>query len=364
MPDFNVPFKVYTDASMEAVGAVLAQDREGLERVVVYASQSLTPTERRWSTFDRELWAIVWAVRQFRHYIGVAAFTIITDHKPLLGLRTMSIDKDPTGRRARWILELDPFNWVIQHKNGKQHTNADALSRRPQDPLAGTVNDASREVATQVTAVGLDRESGVPQADSLLTPSSAANLPTSDLITGGQPLEPDSEISDLSFIHALSHDGTGLKELQQADPDIATVFDWRDSRPPRGQMRGSSRWLRKLWTEHPRLSVVNNLLCRGVTSSLTGGAQYQVVVPSSLVPDVLHHLHGGPVSAHFSAERVWEQARQTCYWPSMFKDIRQWCGQCLPCHTRRAPVPKYRAPMGGSQATRPFQRVAMDNVVL
>lgn len=118
MPDFNVPFKVYTDAPMGAVGAVLAQDQDGLERVVAYANQSLSSTERRWSTFDKELWAIVWAVRQFRHYIGAAAFTVITDHKPLLGLRGMSINKDPTGKRARWILELDPFNWVIRHKQG------------------------------------------------------------------------------------------------------------------------------------------------------------------------------------------------------------------------------------------------------
>jgi hypothetical protein len=96
MPDFYVPFKVYTDAFMDAVGAVVAQDREGLERVVVYASQTLAPTEKCLSTFDRELGAVVWAVHQFRHYIGSAAFTIITDHKPLLGLRSMSIDKDPT----------------------------------------------------------------------------------------------------------------------------------------------------------------------------------------------------------------------------------------------------------------------------
>lgn len=38
MPDYTLPFKVYTDASMEAVGAVLAQDKDGLKRVVVYAT--------------------------------------------------------------------------------------------------------------------------------------------------------------------------------------------------------------------------------------------------------------------------------------------------------------------------------------
>uniref|UniRef100_A0A8C5B6F0 Reverse transcriptase/retrotransposon-derived protein RNase H-like domain-containing protein n=1 Tax=Gadus morhua TaxID=8049 RepID=A0A8C5B6F0_GADMO len=55
MPDFYVPFKVYTDAFMDAVGAVVAQDREGLERVVVYASQTLAPTEKCLSTFDRDM---------------------------------------------------------------------------------------------------------------------------------------------------------------------------------------------------------------------------------------------------------------------------------------------------------------------
>ncbi len=112
-------------------------------------------------------------------------------------------------------------------------------------------------------------------------------------------------------------------------------------------MRGQTRGLRKLWTEFPRLSVVNGLLCRTVKSPTMGGAICQVIVPSSLVPEVLQHLHGGPISAHFSAETVGERARQVYFWPFMFRDIQQWCEQCIPCQTRRAPVPKHRAPMGG-----------------
>jgi len=83
LPDFSVPFKMFTDASKEAVGAVLAQEREGMEHVVAYTSQTLNQTQRRWSTFDRELWVVVCAVHEFRHYIGLTAFTIITDHRPL-----------------------------------------------------------------------------------------------------------------------------------------------------------------------------------------------------------------------------------------------------------------------------------------
>ncbi|KAF7690286.1 hypothetical protein HF521_012090, partial [Silurus meridionalis] len=134
LPGCNIPFRVYTDASKYAVSAVLAQKKNGLEHVVAYASQALNPTQRRWYTFDRELWAIVWAVREFKHYIGLSSFIIITDHRPLLALRRMAIDDDPTGRRGRWILELDPLNWTIIYKSGHHHKNANALSRHPDVP--------------------------------------------------------------------------------------------------------------------------------------------------------------------------------------------------------------------------------------
>lgn len=72
----------------------------------------------------------------------------------------------------------------------------------------------------------------------------------------------------LSDYYIKLQDGTGLKQLQQADPDIGTMLDWSISRPPRGQVKGSSRWLQKLWTEYPHLSVGNGLLWLRVTSSL------------------------------------------------------------------------------------------------
>lgn len=135
-PDFQQPFLLYTDASASAIGAVLAQEKGTEETVVAYASHVLTKAERKWSTYDRELWAIVWAVRHFRHYLYKQHFFIITDHKPLLGLRRIPIDSDRTGRRARWALELDPFEWTVIHRKGQSHANADALSRRQESESA------------------------------------------------------------------------------------------------------------------------------------------------------------------------------------------------------------------------------------
>ncbi|KAK7877355.1 hypothetical protein WMY93_031928 [Mugilogobius chulae] len=327
----NVPFEWTPGyASKDAVGAVLAQDKAGVEGVVAYASQALTHAQKQWSTFDRELWAIVWAVREFKHYVGMSVFTIVTDHRPLLGLRNMTLDNDPTGRRGRWILELDPFNWSIIHKDGSRHLNADALSRRPADPTGPAPG-----VVNVVEPGGADC---TKHANDLLPPASPTPL------------------------YSLCCDEARLRSLQRADPDISTVLEWlvKDiSRPPKGQMKGSSLYLRKLWAEFDRFSVDNGLLCRTDTHPL-GRQLSQVVIPSTMVPELLQHLHGGPTAAHFSVERVWEKARQSFYWPFMFRDIRRWCEQCRACQTRRSPVPKPRAPMGVVQVCRPLQRVAAD----
>lgn len=143
-PDFSREFLLFTDASSTSVGCVLAQmNAENMENVVAYGSRKLTKTETRWPTYDRELWAIVWAIRHFRQYLTGYPFRIITDQKPLLSLRTMALDCDPTGRRARWALEIDPYDWTIEYRQGTKHANADSMSRRPE-----TAEDASPVVST------------------------------------------------------------------------------------------------------------------------------------------------------------------------------------------------------------------------
>lgn len=109
-PDFNLAFTLYTDTSLYAVGSILAQKQHGQEKVIGYASHALLKAETKWSAYDHELWAIVWLVRHFRHNLRENLFTIITDHKPLMGLGKTPVDNDPTGRRAWWTLVLDMYN--------------------------------------------------------------------------------------------------------------------------------------------------------------------------------------------------------------------------------------------------------------
>ena len=128
-PDFNKEFILTTDASDEGIGAVLSQGKIGNDLPIAYASRTLNKAERNYDTTEKELLAIIWATKHFRPYLYGKKFKIVTDHKPLIWLFNV---KDPSSRLMRWRLKLEEYNYEVLYKEGKQNTNADALSRIPQ----------------------------------------------------------------------------------------------------------------------------------------------------------------------------------------------------------------------------------------
>ena len=126
LPDFSLPFVLDTDASGDGLGAVLAQNVDGVERVVAYASRALSRTEKKYCATRREMLALVWAARHFRPYLYGRKFTLRTDHHCLQWLHNF---KEPEGQVARWLEVLSEYDYTVIHRVGKQHTNADALSR-------------------------------------------------------------------------------------------------------------------------------------------------------------------------------------------------------------------------------------------
>ena len=112
-PDFSKQFILTTDASGVGLGAVLSQRHDGRERVVSYASRSLSKAERNYSTTERECLAIVWATDHFSHFLlGAERFLIQTDHDPLTYLRSIP---SPRGRLARWISLLEQYSYKLSY---------------------------------------------------------------------------------------------------------------------------------------------------------------------------------------------------------------------------------------------------------
>lgn len=125
-PDFDKPFVIQTDASDFGLGAVLTQDLVDGEKVISYISRSLSPSERKFSTVEKECLAVVWAINKFRPYVEGTKFTVITDHFSLQWLHKL---KEPSGRLARWSVKLQQFDFEIVHRKGSDHVVPDALSR-------------------------------------------------------------------------------------------------------------------------------------------------------------------------------------------------------------------------------------------
>ena len=128
LPNATDPFIMDTDASDRSVGGRIDSDTGGEERAIVYGSLTLTPEQQKYCTTRKELLAIFRFSRQFRHYLLGRHFTVRTDHNSLTWLMNF---KEPQGQLARWLEELSQFDMEIQHRPGKKHTNADALSRIP-----------------------------------------------------------------------------------------------------------------------------------------------------------------------------------------------------------------------------------------
>ena len=124
-------FILYTDASNHAIGAELLQVQNGVERLIGFVSFVIDSAQRNYCTTRKELLAVVRFTRHFKHYLLGRRFTLRTDHNSLLWLMGF---KNIEGQLARWIEELAVYNMEILHRPGKDHVNADGLSRIP-DPL-------------------------------------------------------------------------------------------------------------------------------------------------------------------------------------------------------------------------------------
>lgn len=155
--DYTLPFRLYTDASLQGLGAVLAQVQGGQERVIAYASRSLHAAEKNdqnYSTFKLELLALKWAVvEKFRDYLWGAQCVVFTDHRPLLHLKTAKLG--PV--EQRWAGQLASFEYELRHKPGKENQNADALSRRPGELRIAQVGTDDRWAERQGRDVDLAR---------------------------------------------------------------------------------------------------------------------------------------------------------------------------------------------------------------
>ena len=109
---------------------MLLQIIDGQERVLEFASRTLSSAESNYSVTEREYLAVIWAITKFRPYIEGYHFRVITDHSSLRWLHSLH---SPTGRLALWALELQGHSFEVEHRKSAHNHVPDALSRMFED---------------------------------------------------------------------------------------------------------------------------------------------------------------------------------------------------------------------------------------
>ena len=297
-------FILDTDASDTSIGAVLSQiDANGQERVIAYGGRALNKNERNYCTTRKEMLALVNFLKHYRHYLLGRKFLVRTDHQSLIWLKNF---KDAEGQIARWQELLQEYDFTCQHRPGKQHGNADALSRRP-IRNHGDCPSCSAEHVTTVTLLNPEYETW-------------SKLQSTD---------PETMI----LYHALKEGG---------------------ERPSSNVMQNQSYETRCLW------ALWNQLVLDKGVMFMQHGPNYmaRLIVPQSQVNVTLSKLH--EELGHAGINKLERAARRRFWWPHQHRDVSNLCNSCPQCGVMKSPSHPNRAPLHPIKAGFPNEVVAMD----
>ena len=126
-PRPNAPTRLTVDASNTGIGGQVEQLHGRTWVPLAFFSRKLSETEKKYSTFDRELLAAYNAIKHFKHLLEGRKFALFTDHKPLTFAMTCKTDRSP--RQTRHLSYIAEFTSDVRHISGASNIMADALSR-------------------------------------------------------------------------------------------------------------------------------------------------------------------------------------------------------------------------------------------
>ncbi|UYV83760.1 K02A2.6-like, partial [Cordylochernes scorpioides] len=272
-PDPGEPFILDTDASNTGIGAVLSQTQDGVERVIAYFSKTLSKPERNYCVTRRELLAIVKSTEHFYHYLYGQKFLLRTDHAALRWLLNF---KSPEGQLARWIQRLQEYDMEIQHRKGKSHGNADALSRRP--------------------------------------------CPVNCKHCSKAETQAELNIRQLSLAEELKLDEWSPEEMRKSqfeDADLRPVMNWLNAgtnRPAWEDVASCISITKSYWSLWDSLEFRGGVLYRKWESDDGQHIEWKMILPQSRVPSVLKELHNSPSGGHFGIAKTLGKVKERFYW--------------------------------------------------
>lgn len=293
-PDKSMVLSV--DASDKGMCGVLSHLEDDIEKPILFFSRVFTETEKRYPILHREALAIVWSLEKCYRYVFGTTITVVTDHKPLLGIfGKAGLPAVVATRLQRYQIRASIFNFVLRYRKGALNVLADFGSRHP-GPEAPNGEDRQEEERAQVNCVS------------------------------NNPKE-----LNLNLIRMKTEEDDFLLTLRNYVSD-----GWPEEVPDRF----------KPWYKQ-----------RASLSTERGCVLFddRVWIPESLKSEALRSLHNG----HAGIVKMKLAARQYVFWPKLTMDIEKYVKSCETCVSTSNKAGKdefspWRA------ASKPWERVHVD----
>jgi hypothetical protein len=321
LPDFDKPFEVVVDASNIAIGAVLLQEK----RPVAYESKKLSSTEKKWTTTERELYAAVHALKQWRCYLQhpTHMFTLWTDHNPNIFFSTGNTSL--TARQARWQEFLGPFHFQWKYKKGPENI-ADALSRLPD--LAPR-EEAAEQATVQVNLnyltlnhITLNAVSLVPMSEAPIPPKTdkKVKLPAKDPESRGRQTRRPTKNQTIKSTRRSP-------PLRTTNPIVKRQK--LGKAPP-----GLTPFEKQLWQlqGHPLFLTAQDNSWSQDSKGLWRTKEGQLIIPTEdLRRLAMEASHDSVFSGHFGPNRTVNLVKRLFFWPDMVHHIKTYVDKCNIC---------------------------------
>ena len=351
IPDDNKLKVLQTDASTKAIGGVLCQQKDPNSQelqLIESFTKTLSPTQQRWPTIDRELFAIVHACRKYYRYLITKPFVIYTDHKPLLAItKTRGIRSK---RLESWAIELNEFRFRIFYVKGIDNQMSDALSRveHSHENQSQGEEVTSRQLTNQITGevecCYIDEDSDSEENEQ---ESEAEVIPEE---------VPESQNSQYFDTQELRDNLLGSQSSSEVTEETIREYQLND--------KYCNELKRVLETKNSKFQTVNRrfILIDGVVYRKKKKWRqlinsYQVVIPSKLIHRVIKYYHG---QGHHGYAKTEQAIAEKLWFVNMRDAIRAYVKTCSCNRNKHANTKILGLPQTFKSVEQPFETIHID----
>lgn len=285
-PMSDMPFVLQTDASNIGLGATLFQVITDKKHIIANISATLSDTERRYSSNEKECLAVLWAVTKFRPYLEGRPFVLRTDNRALLWLHKF---KEERSKLTRWALTLQEYQFTVEHIAGSKNLLPDALSRNPGEEVA--IDHIEENLFPP-----MPQEKDIPSMTQIQILTTHPSQPSLISQVKSAQLEDEyciEKVFQYNYILNLHQDDLSPEE---------------------------QRFLQNY-------QVINDALYY----RLHDGDEWRIFVPPDTISRVIENHHDHPLYCHPGVTATYALLRPLYFWPHMQKEIAEYIHNCETC---------------------------------